>query len=271
MTPAARSLELSQSLDRTDIAYEEEVNLRIAVSWDGPTLAYRFDKPLRIESDRLKVARYSSKVSSTGTGAEEVTTKLFTYTLTPTSAGLAHIEPIVLEYIHLPDSATGQLTTDALTVEIADPVPVETTSGDTSVATWLVLLVSLAGIAGFVVFMILRKKTPKEAPRTPVDAFLEDLTVIKSDAGLDLKRFQTGLYRITVAYLERATGRQLAGQSISAVLAAMDAADLNTAQQEQIGNWLTRAEKEKFSPSTATPGETIRLESEIRAFFEKMR
>jgi hypothetical protein len=50
----------------------------------------------------------------------------------------------------------------------------------------------------------------------------------------------------------------------------LERTSLTVSQRETIGGWLKRAEREKYIPLQAGPGETIRLESEIRDFFMKI-
>jgi hypothetical protein len=50
----------------------------------------------------------------------------------------------------------------------------------------------------------------------------------------------------------------------------LEKTSLTVSQRETICGWLKRAEREKYIPLQAGPGETIRLESEIRDFFAKL-
>jgi len=42
-------------------------------------------------------------------------------------------------------------------------------------------------------------------------------------------------------------------------------------RQKDIAGWLIRAERDKFRPIEASPGETVRLETELRKFFENLK
>ncbi len=99
---------------------------------------------------------------------------------------------------------------------------------------------------------------------------LERLTLLKQASGNDLKRFQTGLFKDLVWYLSAAYKLEFRGQSLEEVLAVMQAGSVPEAERENIGGWLARADREKFSPLPPSPGETLRLEHEVREFFEKM-
>ncbi len=249
--------------------FEETAEFEIAVSWNGSPTAYRFPKALRLQADKLKVARFSSKVSSTGIGADEVTTKLFKYVLEPTLSGQGTIEPLAIEFVSWPDSVAGELLTDRVTITIAVPVPqIATTEGEGSLLLWgMIVLVVIGGAVGVVLF--LRKREPGEAVKTPGQMFLDELTVLRTGSS-DLKDFQTGLYKNLLSFLEAKYGIAVSGRSTGMIVADLEKTDLSLHAREKIAGWLTRAEKEKYSPSVMLPGESLRLESEVRELFEKM-
>jgi hypothetical protein len=252
------------------MAYEETATVEIAITWEGSPLAYRFDKPLRLESNRLKVASFSSTVSSAGSGTEEITTKVFRYSLSPTGSGLATIEPVSIEYVTWPDSIAGELLTDPMTVSIAEPIPT-VSSGSGGISTGIV--VALAGLAlaavGLTIYAV-RRRQPREVVKTPGQQFLDDLSALRIEAGNDLKKFQTGLYRNLVVFISARYGLELSGKTNEDIISELEQSDAAPAVKEAISTWLTRAEKEKFSPVVAAPGEAVRLESEVREFFAKM-
>ena len=265
-----QGISVSQSVDRTEMPFEETAIVEIVVSWDGSPLAYRFDKALTLQADRLKVTKFSSKVSSTGSGPDEVTTKVFRYTLSPTSSGLGTIEPITVEYVSWPDSIAGELLTDPMTIAIAEPVPVER-AGSTGVSTLIWLAVAGAVVAVVVVVVyVMKRRRPREIAQTPAQTFLDELSTLRQRAGDDLKTFQTGLYKSLLAYVTARYQLDLAGKPTEAIILELEGTEVNQSTKEKLSGWLARAEKEKFSPGAATPGEIIRLESEIREFFEKL-
>ncbi len=263
------AVSVSQSLDRTEIPFEEAVHLRIEISWPGAPTAYLFQKALRINADRLKVASLSSTVTSSGAGADETTTKVLDYTLRPTAPGLATIDATTIEYLVWPDSVAGELITDPMTVTVAEPVPVKETGGDGPSTGLVVIIVVLVLAAAGVVVFILRRRRPREVSRTPGELFLDNLARLKLEAGSDLKAFQTGLYKLLAEYLSARYAIDIEGKSAETVLGELEQAGMSLQAREKIGGWLTRAEKEKYAPVTAAPGDVIRLESEIREFFEK--
>ncbi len=267
---AKASISVSQSIDRTEMAFEDTASYQIVVIWDGPAHAYRFDKPFRVESDRLKVARFSSTVKTSGGGPDEVTTKIFSYRLAPVLSGLATVNPLEIEYLSWPDSLTGHLVTDPVTLSIAEPLPPEARGDGGLSAGWYALIgvVLLGGAVG--ALAALKKKPAPEVVRTPTEAFLDGLTKSKAESGSDLKKFQTGVYRGLVAYLEAQYRLALTGKPIDVVLAELEQLDAGRSEKDKLAEWLARADRERFSPVAAAPGEVMRLESEIREFFEKL-
>jgi hypothetical protein len=272
ITPAGRaSISVSQSVDRTDMAFEDTANFRVVVTWDGPVYAYRFDKAFRLQSDRMKIARFSSSVRSTGTGPSEVTTKVFDYQLAPSLSGIATVQPMVIEYVTWPDSTVGQLATDVVTIAVADPVPAATRDKGGFDGGWIALIV--VGVLGLVfgLYAAFKPKAKKEIIKSPAEAFLEQLESVRKESGMDLKRFQTGVSRCLTSYIQTRYSVDLTGHAASQAAIELERVEPNQTVREALGGWLARAEREKFSPIAAAPGEVTRLESEIRSFFERLK
>lgn len=266
----ADGISISQSLDRFNIPFEDSVHFEIVLQWDGPQSAYLFTKPLSPFFDRLKARGVTSSISSTGSGSDEATTKRFSYTLVPASPGVGRIDPIIISYISWPDSVPGELVTEAMTVQIAEPGQSVKQSSGRSV--WIVIAVSLAvlGLAAFVLVKRSRDRKPKVVEKIPIEQFLEDLTGLKHEAGSDLKKFQTGLYKIMMEFLSAKYGINPDGISDDDIGGALEPTNLSDSQKRQISLWLVQARRDKFRPVAGAPGETIRLETEIRQFFEKL-
>jgi len=253
------------------MAFEDTALFKITVTWEGPAFAYRFEKPLRLNADKLKVAQYSSTVRSSGSGPAEVTTKVFEYRLAPVLSGIATIPPVTIEYVTWPDSLTGELATDPVTLAIGEPLPPEMREKGGLSGGWIALIVVGAialGVGGYSYF---KPKPEIEKIKSPVEAFLEQLENVRKDSGMDLKRFQTGVYRLLLSYLQIRYKIDLAGQSAGSAARALEAVEPDLSVREALVGWLTRAEKEKFSPLAPAPGEVPRLETEIRSFFEKLK
>ena len=102
------------------------------------------------------------------------------------------------------------------------------------------------------------------------EQFLERLAQVRTEAAGDLKRFQTGLYKQLVWYVNAQYALRLGPQPTEEIVHMIDSCDIPEPEKSTIGAWLIRADREKFSPATPMPGETIRLEAEVREFFEKM-
>ncbi len=266
----AGEIAISQSLDRFHIPFEDSVHFDVVLQWQGPQSSYLFTSPLGPSFDRLKVRGFTSSISSTDSGDDEVTTKRFRYTLIPTSAGAATIDPITVSYISWPDSVPGQLVTEAMTVQIAEPLPPVDEGGG---ATWWIVIAGSVAVLGLVAFVLVRwsaARQPKEIEKTPVQQFLDRLTALKREAGGDLKKFQVGLYENMAAFLKAQYDIESDRLGDDDVSTALETTDLNDDQKEQIGRWLVQARRDKFRPVVGAPGETIRLETEIRKFFERL-
>lgn len=265
------AISVSQSIDRTEMAFEDTADFQVVVSWSGPAHAYRFEKAFRVQSDRLKVARFSSSVRSTGTGPDELTTKIFEYRLAPILSGVATIEPLVIEYVAWPDSLVGELVTDPVTVAIAEPVPAELREEGGISGGWIALIAVLVIGAGVGLYAVFKPKVAGEVVKSPALSFLEELEQVRKDSGMDLKKFQTGLYRCLEGYIRVRYGIDLSGCPASAAATELEKVEPSGSVRDTLSDWLTRAEREKFSPLAAAPGEVPRLEAEVRSFFEKLK
>ncbi len=266
----ADGIEVSQSLDSSSIAYSDSVRFEIVLRWDGPQTAYFFDKPLNPEFENLKVKRFASSIGSAQVGDKEVTTKKFLYILEPTLAGIGRIEPITLSYLSWPDSLPGQLVTEAMSVNIAPPQN-KVTPEKSYRWLWAVIVVGLVIVFAVVVVSVMRRgRREVEVVKTPRQELLEKLAMARSAAGSDLKKFQIEVYKILTGFLRLKYDIDVAGPVGDTLGQSLVQAGLEQAAADKIAGWLLRAEKDKYSPVTAGPGETVRLESELREFFENM-
>lgn len=268
-------IDLSQSLDKASIAYEEQAVLTVTVQWPGSQIAYLFDRPVQPTLEKLRVQRFATSVSSQQAATGEVTSKTFTFTLVPSGSGTARIEPMTIHYISWPDSIPGELTTSAMTLTVAQAKPVAKSGslfGILPVWGWIAVWagVLVAFLVGIRIFLRGRKK-PVEEKKSPIDLALESLTQLQAESGSDLKRFQTGLYKLLLKFAQEQLGLETSGQSAEEVTKGVQASKLTEAEKEKLCGWILRADREKFTPLPPAPGETIRLEAEIRQFFESMQ
>ena len=262
-------IEISQSLSQTEIAFEDSVTFEIQLQWEGPQSIYLFPRPLSPYIDRMKVRGFSSKISSNMIDGKEITQKRYTYTLIPTSAGLGLIDSVSVPYRYYLDSIPAILISEPMSVTIAYPRPKE--KKDDSFPYWMVivgLIVLGGGIGSY--FMFIKKSKSKEIILNPKDKFLEDLTELKNSSGNDLKQFQTGLYKILTNFIISEYNIDVSVVDMNEFISKMTDAGMILAHAEQMKKWLEQAEKDKYSPMSAAPGETIRLESAVRSYFEKM-
>lgn len=251
--------------------YESTAVLEVSLSWPGSADEYLFDRPPQLALERLKVTKISSTVATSGERGGEITTKVVTFTLKPTSSGLGKIDPATFGFLHLADSVAGTVSTQALTLSIAEPIKVakrKAAAATSRTRLTVTAAVVLALISGLYLAVRFRNRRTKPVVKSPAELFLEELGGLRQTSGGDLKRFQTGLYKLLVAFLASQYQVNLAGLSTKEMLDLFDQTSMTEYQKEKIAGWLWRAEREKFSPLAHAPGETIRLEAEIREFFQ---
>jgi len=265
----ASGIGVSQSIDKTEMAFEDVVVLEIELTWQGSQLSYLFDKPLNPAFDQFKVQRFSSSISSSGVDQEERTTKRMKFTLEPTASGLATIPALAIEYLVWPDSIPGELVTEMMTVTVAEQLPaVETEAEGLSVIAIIIAIVVVLVVV--VVVFVIRRRKPIIVAKSPKEDFLESLAHSKEDAKGDLKKLQIGVYRHLVIYLGAEYKLKLTGMTSDEIGSVLEKTNIPPNHREKIAGWLARAEKEKYSPVAAAPGEAARLESDIRIFFENI-
>lgn len=265
---AISGISLSQAIDKTEIAFEETANFEIELRWSGSPAAYRFDRPLNPYFDRLKIERFSSSIHSVGEGPDEITVKTYKYSLKPTASGVGKIESIAIDYASWPDSLPGELITEAITITIAQPVVEDESS---SFSIWLWILGGFLSV-GIIIAVVARSRSrgDKLPVMLPRQILLDGLRELKSEAGNDFKNFQTGLLKLITDFLKNSYDINLAEFSDTEIEDALAATALSVSQREQLKGWIVKANEDKFKPLESSPGETIRLETEVRSFFENI-
>jgi len=268
-TGHAGAISLTQSIDKDQMAFEDSAKFEITVEWPGPQFAYRFTNPLNPYFDRLKVGRFSSSVNSTGTGQDEVTTKKFTYVLTPTSSGPGKIDPITISFISWPDSVAGELVTEPVSIIIADQKPAPKSK---VLPIWVWITGGMAILGGGAAFYVSKSRAAKRKPvvKSPSEIALEELAGLKTEAGTDLKKFQTGVYNILVKYVNSKYQFNLGGQTEDKLEEIITKIPLNEQQRNSLKGWVIQAERDKYRPLASSPGDTVRLETDLRRFFEEL-
>ncbi len=256
-------LSLSAELDKADIKFDETVSLTIQVKWTGNLRDYSFKIFSLPKTDRLKVLGTTSKIASNIENGAEVTTRTYKYTFKPIEAGQGVIYPITLDYVAMPDSIPGQLETQEFNVVIAKPAAVK--KAKSSHIVWYVIIGLFIIFSGAGVFIILhyRNKAPKEPVLSVDDELLAEIERIKKEVAGDRQAFFTRLYKALLHYIENMYDLDLLGLTLEAVGDKLGNSNIPEAKKEQLMGWLKLAEKEKFAPGTGSPGEALRLASEI--------
>jgi hypothetical protein len=264
---AGERIGLSAHLDKSDIAFEETVELQLEIRWNGNITSYAFEVLPLPELENLKVLGTSSSISSGIENGQETTTRFFKYRLKPTSSGVGTVNPIILQCVSMPDSIPNQLATQLLTVNIAKPIPVEEKSG---IPAYLIVFLVIILIAGFTFVVLRMRKKPEAIPnKSPEEIFFEDLTRLKQDGQSDRKIFFTRLYKMLTSYIEKKYGLEVLNQTAENIVAKLENIEMPINDRDKISNWLIKSEKEKYAPFGGEPGDIIRLTAELEKYFEK--
>ncbi len=267
-TALADGITLSQRINQTEVPFNDSVEFQIILKWDGPQTAYIFEDAISPDFDRFKVGSFSSTIGSTGKGDSIFTTKTLTYILIPQLSGVSKIRSTAVSYTMWPDGEKGELMTDAMSITIADPVARVVTEKTFPILRILFLL-SIAIVIAVVIFIIIRKKKNTETVVGALDEFLGSLPQLRINCGDDIKKFQTGFYNLLVKYIGEEYNLEFDRKPLKEICDALETTKMSPNEREQFSQWLVRADKEKYSPDSSAPGETVRLESEILQFFEK--
>ncbi|UCD94625.1 MAG: hypothetical protein JSU69_00825 [Candidatus Zixiibacteriota bacterium] len=265
---SAQEISLSGGVDKTDIAFEDSLTLAVEIKWIGDITSYSFGLLPLPETENLQVVGTSSAISSSTEQDQDITTRTFKYTLRPTGSGVGVIEPIVLNYVAWPDSIPGELMTQQFKILIAAPVPSEGEGGLSLIVRMiLAAFIVLAAAVGLVLW---KRRAPKAEPaRTAGEKFLEAFEAVKSEAQSDRKLFFTKLYKLLTSYLSEEYKLDVTGKTAKLILEGLNELDIPMERKEKIAAWLENAEREKFAPGGGSPGDVLRLVTEIESFFEK--
>lgn len=260
-------IELSSALDKTDIAFEDSVILRVELKWQGDIRNYSFGLLPLPQTSNLQVVGTSSSIASREEDGVEITVRTFKYSFKPTLSGTGTIEPITIDYVAWPDSIPGQLTTQTFRVLIANPLPPPEVSNLPNII--LIALGLLIVVAIVIIVLVKRKKVETKPVKTAEQYFLSELAQIKKESQNDRKIFFTRLFRTLSLYIENKYSIDLSGHNAIAVGALMEKMDVHPDIVKKLGGWLKQAETEKFAPVGGTPGDIIRLISELENYFKK--
>jgi len=261
---AGENISLSATLDRSDISFEETVELKLEIKWQGDITSYAFELIPLPELENLKVMGTSSAISSGEEDGTEITTRTFRYSLKPTGSGTGTIEPIVLQCVAMPDSIPGQLSTQLMKVNIAKPIPIKKDSG---APIYLYLMAAFLMIAAVVIVVLKKKKGPDVEPiKSPEENFSDKLALIKANNQSDRKTFFTKLHSALAEYIKLKYSIETSGQTAEVVSGQVEKLEISLNEKEKISVWLIRAEKEKYAPFGGEPGDIIRLISEIENY-----
>ena len=105
--------------------------------------------------------------------------------------------------------------------------------------------------------------------RTPCEMFLANLEHLKTESGNDLKQFQTGLFALIAEFASGHYQIDKTGISGQQLVDTISEKEPVSHVAETMAKWISEAERQKFSPVAAAPGEVLRLAADIRTFFEK--
>ncbi len=266
----ADGISVSQSLDKSQLAFDDSATFEITLQWPGSQFAYRFPQPLDPQFEKLRVGRFESSVTSKGSGAGEITYKTFRYTLLPLAAGEGRIEPVRISYLTAPDSIPGEVVTEGMSVTIAAPPPIPEQRRAPLVWVWVaVWTVLVAGaVAAGVMIRKRRRAVPPVPVKTPKDKALEELASVRKEAGEDLKRFQAGVYRVLADYLQARFDIRADELDDQKLVEAIMGTDLPAGARSKLADWVVTARMDKFRPVAGAPGETLRRASDIREMLE---
>ncbi|MFQ5499330.1 MAG: hypothetical protein ACE5FH_06630, partial [Candidatus Zixiibacteriota bacterium] len=153
---------------------------------------------------------------------------------------------------------------------IAMPLPQQKASGEFGI-WWIVAIgVIVLGAGGGAFVFYRRSHRPAETVRLPKDQLLDELTALKKKEGSDPRQFKSGLYGLLSVYLAAAYEVKTDSCADADLRDLLREKGLPEGKSERLADWLIDARRAKFSPSAGAPGEAIRLESEVRSFFETM-
>ncbi len=266
---SAQDISLSAGIDRTEMLFEETVTMTVEVKWPGDITQFRFEILPLPGTENLKVLGTTSTISSIEENNQEYTVRTFKYTFKPTKGGIGAIMPIILSYITMPDSLPGDLATQEFHVSIAQPVPPPEEGGLGLV--YVLIIISVVIVVIILIVYLVRKRKGDDTPvLTPEQKLLEELKTIRDESSVDRKLFYTRLYKLLTDYLTAKYDIDTVRKSPQEICDKLGSLKLSAGFKEKYSGWLIQADKEKFAPGSGSPGDTIRLITEIGNHFQSI-
>ena len=148
------SIRLSTSIEPTRVPVNRTAQLTVRLEWTGERDRYEihpFDNPI-VHNFEIIANASANKVASIG--GQTATIREYTFTLQPTTMGMAYVENFIIKYTDLETDKEFTLTTNRVEVKVLDPLP---EPGSKTWILWVLLIACLAG-GGVVGFMIYKRK-----------------------------------------------------------------------------------------------------------------
>jgi hypothetical protein len=264
------AISISAEISQAAIPFEARDTLTVRLTWAGEPFLYQIDDFPMPSLQKLQILGSSTSVSSAGDSAVEsgtMTTRTYRYVLQPTDYGTGVIEPLDITAKNRVSSESQELKTGRLTVEIAKPVPVETTGGrGIGMVILGIALVMIFG-AGSAIFIRVRRKQRDSLNVVVDDHYCEALEAIKKEAVADRKLFYSRVYRLLLNFLEQERSLDVSGKTGEEIIATVQNIE-NETERQQITQWLRQAQKIKYQPESPSPGDVEKSYDEIHRFLE---
>jgi hypothetical protein len=186
------SIRLSIAIEPNRVPVNRTAKLTIRLEWTGERDQYEirpFDNPIVHNFDIIANASANKVANVNG---QTTTIREYTFTLQPTTMGMAYVENFIIKYTDLDTDKEFTLTTNRVEVKVLEPLP---EPGSKTWILWVLLVMCMAGggVTGFFTYRRKReerlKKLREEAEKNiPIEeTYLAELKTIPiNDPDIDI-------------------------------------------------------------------------------------
>lgn len=238
LTSARAEVGFQARVDRTEAAYEDEIQLTLEVNVDDPAI-----KTTPLPPPEMIAFRIGGSGSSVERAGERIVRK-YTYVLRPARSGELTIPAFQVEFV-------GSVTTDTLrsepiVIQVAQPKPVKKPSGSTGMLYGGIAVgVAILAALGYA----LRRKQKNVEPDAPdwrIQAQAEFEGIVKLADREDFAPFSAEASKFVIRLLENEHEAKLSGYTFADVLRWMEERAVDSELRAAVRDLFAYCEEVKF-------------------------
>lgn len=261
-------------VDSHRVASNRNLTLTVRASCIGDVSRYEFQWPGPPDFDRFDLVGSGSANVVTNKGDQLLTVKEFRYVLKPVGEGEARIGPLTLSYTDKLTQREYSLTTQAIRVEITEPVVKDTGAGPSIL---LLLGGALAAISIGAGLVYLRKRrglreevAPPVETKSPEEVALEELEKVPELrlAG-EMKEYYSAISNTLRRYIDRRFSLRTAELTTGDIVNSLKLREAPEEDIIEIEKILNICDMVKFARHEPSPADLDQIYTTAQEFFKK--